>query len=669
MTRSGWSSLATSPHLGPELRQRAGRQRARGVEDDGDGVDALGTDRRQVEARVDEAPVGQAPGIVALDGVGHVAAQQRAPVDGARMRPPDRFLYGAGQLSLGLGEAGRLVHGLVPGLLLLGDIGGGRAGFALPATGGRVHDLASAGRIGARRGVGAAISTRIVAVLRISVAGPVARPAGIIVAAGVGGWRSARGTGAGIATAGRRVALAVVGIGLGQAVIGLFDADAVPGLGVGRQGKPRVFQQAVGHQLGGALPALRVALAPARVVLECAGQHYPCHGGLDDMRLRFGDPAGRIADLPPIAGHGLAAGIGADRQPQGEAAEEGLLAQQCRHAGADAPRRFRLDTGGHHAAFRAGSAVSSAAGPKYPANCSISASASRFTRARAAGSKVREGRSTSGSTPAILSFTCSQRRASMSSPKMLRRGTTSTRPRMFSIIESRKTSGLPSPSSRRRSPTRSTASPRTPVEVADGIVQAFLDLVLDVALDPVGVVAGKLRHEMVRIRHRRDAVADAELSLQRFLRGIVLDAEQLAEVEPGLVDVVLVVLDEAGALAHHALPEAVQQRHIVLVVGDGQQARALVVPGQRLLVMRTPRLAHGGGERSEGGLGQQTLVVAPGADGGLVVDGDMVARLAVVEPARPGADAQGHQHGVVGEVHGVVLPKWRVTGSGRRPSG
>ena len=37
-----------------------------------------------------------------------------------------------------------------------------------------------------------------------------------------------------------------------------------------------------------------------------------------------------------------------------------------------------------------------------------------------------------------------------------------------------------------------------------------------------------------------------------------------------------------------------------------------------------------------------------------MVDGDMVACLAVVLPARPGADAQADQHGVVGEVHGGV---------------
>ena len=136
----------------------------------------------------------------------------------------------------------------------------------------------------------------------------------------------------------------------------------------------------------------------------------------------------------------------------------------------------------------------------------------------------------------------------------------------------------------------------------------------------------------------------------------------------GLVDVVLVVLDEAGALAHHALPEPVQVHHVVLVVGDGQEPASLVVPGQRLLVMTRTRLAHGRGERGEGGLGQQTLVVAPSAGARLVVDGDMVAGLAVVEPAGPGADAQGHEHGVVGEVHGVVLPYGGVTGCGRRPS-
>ena len=209
----------------------------------------------------------------------------------------------------------------------------------------------------------------------------------------------------------------------------------------------------------------------------------------------------------------------------------------------------------------------------------------------------------------------------------------------------------------------------TPVEVADGIVQAFLDLVLDVALDPVGVVTGELGHEMVGVRHRCDAVADAELALQRLLRGIVLDAEELAEIEPGLVDVVLVVLDEAGALAHHALPEAVEQCHVMLVVGDREHPAALVVPGQGLFVVTRTGLAHGRGERGEGGLRQEALVVAAGAGGGLVMDGDMVARLAVVLPARPGADAQADQHGVVGEVHGVVLPKSRATGCGRRPSG
>ena len=178
----------------------------------------------------------------------------------------------------------------------------------------------------------------------------------------------------------------------------------------------------------------------------------------------------------------------------------------------------------------------------------------------------------------MRSFTCSQRRASSSSPKMLRRGTTSTRPRMFSIMESRKTSGLPFSSSCRRSETRSTASPRAPVEIGHRVVQAFLDLVLDVALDAVGVAGSELRHEVVGVGDGHDPVADRELALERFLQGIVLDAEEPPEVHARLVDVIVVVLDEAGALAHNALAECVQQLGVTLVVSDGEKPRALVIP-------------------------------------------------------------------------------------------
>ena len=125
----------------------------------------------------------------------------------------------------------------------------------------------------------------------------------------------------------------------------------------------------------------------------------------------------------------------------------------------------------------------------------------------------------------------------------------------------------------------------------------------------------------------------ANLPWSASFEGVVLDAEELAEVEPGLVDVFVVVLDEAGALAHHPLAEPVHELRVVLVVGDGQQPGALVVPGQGVGVVLRPRFAHGGGERGEGGLGQQALVVAPGAGVRFVGDGDMVARLAVVEPA------------------------------------
>ena len=48
-------------------------------------------------------------------------------------------------------------------------------------------------------------------------------------------------------------------------------------------------------------------------------------------------------------------------------------------------------------------------------------------------------------------------------------------------------------------------------------------------------------------------------------------------------------------------------------------------------------------------------VVAPRAGARLVVHGDMVARLADVEPAGPGGDVQAVQHGVAVEVHEILL--------------
>ena len=57
--------------LGPDLGKGLGRQRRGRVDDDGDGVDPLGTDRRQVEPLIDEAAVGERPAVVAACCVGH----------------------------------------------------------------------------------------------------------------------------------------------------------------------------------------------------------------------------------------------------------------------------------------------------------------------------------------------------------------------------------------------------------------------------------------------------------------------------------------------------------------------------------------------------------------------------------------------------------------------
>ena len=125
----------------------------------------------------------------------------------------------------------------------------------------------------------------------------------------------------------------------------------------------------------------RLALAPPRVVLQRAGQHHAADRGLDEIGVGVRDPVGRVADLAPVARQRLAGRVRADRKPEREAAEEGLVAQQRGHAVADAARRF--PAGGHHAASRSTAGV-----PKYPANFSISASASRFTWRRTFGLKV-----------------------------------------------------------------------------------------------------------------------------------------------------------------------------------------------------------------------------------------------------------------------------------------
>ena len=196
-----------------------------------------------------------------------------------------------------------------------------------------------------------------------------------------------------------------------------------------------------------------------------------------------------------------------------------LLAQQCRHAGAHAPRGFRLDTGGHHAAFRSGSAGVGATGAKYPANCSISASASRFTRARATGSKVRDGRREIrlDAGDLFLHLLAEARQGVVAEDVEPRHDVDQGPDVLDHRIAEHQRLALVVLAQPLADPLDRLAE--TPVQVADGIVQAFLDLVLDVALDAVGVVRGELGHEVVGVRDGRDAVADPELSCSASLDG------------------------------------------------------------------------------------------------------------------------------------------------------
>ena len=309
----------------------------------------------EIEPAVDEAPVREAPAVVAARGVGHVAAQDGPPIEGAGVGVSHRLLDPAGQLPLDPGEVHGLVHGLVPRLLLGGDVDRGLAvpGIAV-AAGARVHDLSGAGGIVARRRIGVAALARAVLRIAVAFAGRIGRAVGRAFVTSTGGGGRA---GTHVATNGRRTAVAagIVLLWFRQAIVCLLDTHPVPRLGVGRQGEAGIAQQRVGDELRGELPAFGIALAPARVVLQGAGHDDARHRGLDDVRICVRDPSGRVADLVPVARERLPARIGAEREPERQAPEEGLLAQELGHAVAGALRGLGLHAAGHHAASRAGS--------------------------------------------------------------------------------------------------------------------------------------------------------------------------------------------------------------------------------------------------------------------------------------------------------------------------
>ena len=59
------------------------------------------------------------------------------------------------------------------------------------------------------------------------------------------------------------------------------------------------------------------------------------------------------------------------------------------------------------------------------------------------------------------------------------------------------------------------------VEVGDGVLEAFLDEVLDIALDAVRVAGGEVGEEVIGIGDGDDPVLDREAVAQRVLRGVV----------------------------------------------------------------------------------------------------------------------------------------------------
>ena len=184
---SGCSSAAISRTSAQNRASVSPGQRGGGVDDDGDGVDALRMHRGQIEAAVDETA-----------GWGHSSYNRGArhrSCSGATAiasRGCSDALAGsclldcARRVALRPCEARGLMHGLVPRLLLGGCVQRRFAGLAGGAVAAlvRVHDLAGAARVvagghlpGWFRARAAAARSRFVLVLRTAVAGWIGRGA------------------------------------------------------------------------------------------------------------------------------------------------------------------------------------------------------------------------------------------------------------------------------------------------------------------------------------------------------------------------------------------------------------------------------------------------------------------------------------------------------------
>ena len=196
-----------------------------------------------------------------------------------------------------------------------------------------------------------------------------------------------------------------------------------------------------------------------------------------------------------------------------------------------------------------------------------------------------------------------------------------------------------------------------PVQIPQRAVQAFAHVPLDVLAKPQPFAGGKIGQEMPRVGHRNDAISGRKAPSQLVPGRIVVGPEEPPEIQSRLLDLVVVVGDEALALRQHPVNELAQRSRVALVVGDRQEPRAQIVPRERVVVVVFPRFVERGVERRERGLGQEALVVAPGARGGVVVHGHVLAGLAVIPVPGPAVDTQRHEHGVMGEIH-RLKPSW-----------
>ena len=229
--------------------------------------------------------------------------------------------------------------------------------------------------------------------------------------------------------------------------------------------------------------------------------------------------------------------------------------------------------------------------------------------------------------------------------------------RTFSIRLSRNGWSLvPATGSTSKAPSRSTSRaghflhplPQVAIGVGDQFGVARLDLGAD--LRDMGIA--EPHPEIIRLGHRHEGAAHAELVGDALRAWVVARIEQAVEGLARRLDIVGI----AGHEIPHRPAELILQRLLVRlvaeIIGGGQDAGAVIAPGQGVEVVVVAQRIVGGVDRGEQLARDQVLGVTAHGAVGAVIRRDLVADAQVVLARRPDGDRQVDEHRPLAERDG-----------------